>query len=64
MSAILRDRQLVDLIDRIERAHGSVNAMLLLDAPARDDLLDLAETVLGALGEAGDYLRQLREGRH
>jgi hypothetical protein len=63
MNEILRDRQLVDLIDRIEDARDEVLAILGLSDPEPWDLCARVDRVADALSEVGTYLLRLREGQ-
>jgi hypothetical protein len=63
MNATLADRVLVDLIERVERAHGAVEAAFNFE-PTPEELHDLMTDVVSALGAAGDYLLELREQQH
>jgi hypothetical protein len=61
MNEILADRQLRDLIERCERVFHALDATF---EPTPEEFYDLAEHAMGALGEAAEYLTNLRETRH
>jgi hypothetical protein len=64
MNEILRDRQLADLIAHCESAFRALNATFVFDEPTPDELRDLIDKAMGALGEAVDYLQELRLQMH
>jgi hypothetical protein len=56
---LIRDRELVDLIDELELAAEDVDAAIVVgDLPARK-----GDPVISALDAAVEYLRELREVR-
>jgi hypothetical protein len=63
MNQILADRELHDLIERLENAHDAASAMWPAK-PTWEDFHDLRESAVDALAAAADYLVQLREARH